>query len=207
MHATYYAGECLGAVTQHIYIGIDNGLGKAGAATMYHDSTVCFLSTKGFHNGSPNLAQSAQLSDFHKEVCALVEGKIQGSCNVLQLQAAFLHCTNVFYCFSKGISNLLYSISATVSEGITLQEYSAQLRCISTGIFNGFSHFIVQCGQRSSGFALLNQLAQRISADNATHALDFLASSLQRSNGQGQHTLSTGTCVHHQRIFSQVKAV
>ena len=118
VNAAHNTGEGLGAVTQHIYIGIDHSFGKAGAATMDHNGAVSLFSTKGFHNGCPHLTQSTQLSDFHKEVCTLVKGKIQGSSNILEGNTAFLHFTNIFYGASKGVSNLLHRISTAISKAI-----------------------------------------------------------------------------------------
>ena len=118
INATYNAGEGLGAVTQHIYIGIDHSFGEAGATTMYHNGAVSLLSAKGFHNGCPYLTQSTQLSNFHKEVCTLVKSKIQGSSDILEGNTTFLHLTNILYSASKGVSDLLYRISATIGEAI-----------------------------------------------------------------------------------------
>ena len=118
VNAAYNTGEGLGAVTQHIYIGIDNSFGKAGAATMDHNGAVSLLSAKGFHNGCPYLTQSTQLSNFHKEVGALVKGKIQGSSNILEGNTAFLHFTNIFYGASKGVSNLLHCIGTAIGKAI-----------------------------------------------------------------------------------------
>ena len=118
VNAAHNTGEGLGAVTQHIYIGIDHSFGKAGATTMDHNGAVSLLSAKGFHNGCPYLTQSTQLSNFHKEVCALVKGKIQGSSNILEGNTAFLHFTNILYSASEGVSNLLHRISAAIGKAI-----------------------------------------------------------------------------------------
>ena len=118
VNTTHNAGEGLGAVTQHIYIGIDHSFGKAGAATVYHNGAVSLLSAKGFHNGCPYLTQSTQLSNFHKEVCTLVKSKIQGSSDILEGNTTFLHLTNIFHGASKGVSNLLHRISTAISKAI-----------------------------------------------------------------------------------------
>ena len=118
VNAAYNTGEGLGAVTQHIYIGIDNSFSKAGAATMDHNGAVSLLSAKGFHNGCPYLTQSTQLSDFHKEVCALVKGEIQGCSNILKGNTAFLHFTNILYSASEGVSDLLHRIGAAIGKAI-----------------------------------------------------------------------------------------
>ena len=85
---------------------------------MYHNGAVSLLSTKGFHNGCPYLTQSAQLSDFHKEVCTLVKGEIQGCSNILKGNTAFLHFTNILYSASEGVSDLLHRISAAIGKAI-----------------------------------------------------------------------------------------
>lgn len=90
-NAAYNAGEGLGAVTQHVYIRVNNGFGEASATAMNFNSTVCFFSTECFHNSCPNHTQGTQFCDFHEEVSTLVEAEVQGVSNVMQFNTAFLH--------------------------------------------------------------------------------------------------------------------
>ena len=206
-NATYNAREGLGAVTQHVYIRVNNGFGEASATAMNFNSTVCFFSTECFHNSCPDHTQGTQFCDFHEEVSTLVEAEVQGVSNVMQFNTAFLHLTYIFNCSSKGVSNLLNCFRTAIGVSITVDENSAQLRSISFSKFNGFSHFIIQSIQRGFGFTGFYQLADRVAADNTAQGFNIMTGTLQSSNSQSQQVFSAGTGVHHNRIFVKFQTI
>ena len=197
----------MGAVTQHVYIRVNNGFGEASATAMNFNSTVCFFSTECFHNSCPDHTQGTQFCDFHEEVSTLVEAEVQGVCNVMQLNAAFLHLTYIFNSSSEGVSNFLYCFCAAIGVSITVDENSAQLRNISFSKFNGFSHFIIQSIQRGCGFTGFYQLADRVAADNTTQGFNIMTSALQSSYSQSQQIFSASAGVHHDRIFVKFQTI
>ena len=89
VYASHYAGEGLRAVTQHVHIRVDHGLGEGSRTSVYEGSAVRFFRAEFFHDVGPDLTGCAQFCDFHEEVSALVEFKRNRLGDLMDAQTAF----------------------------------------------------------------------------------------------------------------------
>lgn len=204
--AADHAGEGLGAVPQHVDIGIDDGFGKLRRAAVYEGRAVRFIGAEGFHDVRPYFSGGAQFRDFHEEVRALVE--LEGQClrHLVDRQAAFLHLAQIFHGDGIRIGHFLHAFRATKGEDVAADQDSAQARRVFAGPADGGSHFVIQRIQRLGQAAFAEQFAQGIGSDDATQGLDFTSSRLQGRHGHGEKPCAGFPRIEHIRDFLQLQA-
>ena len=135
--------ENLGRFTKHIYTDIENRLGKHRRTGMDFAGTVFFFGAEGFHDIRPYLAGSTELGNFNVESGACIKCELQGLGNIMDIDAALLHFTDIFDSDSKSISHFLYSIRTAIGENIASDENGAELRRILSRPADRFRHFII----------------------------------------------------------------
>ena len=197
VYAANYAGERLGAVTQHVNIRIDNGLGEGSRTAVYEGSPVRFFRAELFHDVGPDLAGCTQLRDFHEEVGALVEFKSDSLGNFMNAQTPFQHLAYVFNRYCISIGNFLYAFCPAQGENSAADQDGAQARSIFSRPFDNSSHLVVQFVQRFRGLAVLNQFADRIGAHDAVEFFNLFAGSFHGRNGHSQQTGGAFPCIQH----------
>ena len=199
--------ENLGRFTKHIYTDIENRLGKHRRTGMDFAGTVFFFGAEGFHDIRPYLAGSTELGNFNVESGACIKCELQGLGNIMDIDAALLHFTDIFDSDSKSISHFLYSIRTAIGENIASDENGAELRRILSRPADRFRHFIIQFFQRLVQLSSLDQLGNRVRSDNTFHFADIFSLSLQCRGYQCQHTERGSTGIHHKRDLFHIKTV
>ena len=186
IYAANHGGEGLAAVTQHVNIRIDHGLGEGSRTTMYIGSTVRFFRAEFLHDVSPDLTGCAQFRDFHEEVGALVEFKGDGPGDVMDIQAPFHHLAYIFNRYRIGISNFLDAFRAAQGEHGAANKDGAQAGSVFLRPFDNAGHLVIQCVQTFGSLAVLYQFADGVGADNAMQFFNLFAGSFQGCHGHRQ---------------------
>ena len=181
-----YAGERLGAVTQHVHIRVDHGLGERCRTAMYEGSAVRFFGAEFFHDVGPDLTGCTQFCDFHEEVCTLVEFESDRLGNIMDIHAPFHHLAYIFHRYRIGVGNFLNAFRSAQGEHGAANENGTQAWRVFLCPFNGSSHLVIQRIQRLAGLAVFNQLADGVGAHNAFQLFHFLAAGFQRSYHHSQ---------------------
>ena len=174
---------------------------------MHKGCSVSLFRTEFLHDVSPDLTGRAQFRDFHEEVGALVEFKSDGLGNIMDIQAAFHHLTYIFNRYRIGVGNFLDAFRSAQREHGAANKNSAQAGSVFLRPFDNAGHLVVQSVQRFGGLAVLNQLANRVGADNAMQFFNLFAGSFQSCNGHSQQAGGTFAGIQHIRQFFQIQSV
>jgi hypothetical protein len=153
IHAVHTANnrrEGLCCRTQQIYIRIVFRLAEGRSADIKIDLLCFFIPTAIFNDLRPNHFQTAQFSNFHKEISSDTEMKTQVTTEGIDINTTAFHSAHISYSFIHSIRYFLNVVSTAIMINIGIDNYCFKLRRIFFSPGNTMCHFVIIFIQRTN---------------------------------------------------------